>query len=239
MKHLSLTIPSPCTEKWDNFSTTSYGGFCRSCSKEVIDFTTMTEDEIIAFLKTKPTNTCGRFHASQLKTYSYESIPTPRLRPSFAFLKAGIVSIILLLVNKSVLAQAPIQKNQIERVEKKNILPYVSGASDSITVKGLVSSNEDGSRYPGVYVIRQSTGIGVVTDAEGRFVFDHLHEGDVLLFSFIGYRSEEYKIRKGSNSSIEIKMKMRIDMGELSINEIYSPKQSVAKRFWWKVKNLF
>lgn len=241
MKQLSLNIPTPCHEKWENFSTTSRGGFCHSCSKEVIDFTRMTEDEIVRFLKTKPVNACGRFRATQLKNYGYEPTSAPPIYPSFAFLKAGIVSALLLVANKPLLAQARIQRTQIERFDKKNdASPIKASTADSITVKGFVLSIEDGSALPGVNVFLQGTSNGVVTDSEGRFVFDHLHEGDVLLFSFIGLTSEEFKIRKDSNPSIEIKMKMTMDiMGELSINEIYTPKQSVMRRAWWKVKNLF
>jgi hypothetical protein len=50
------------------------GRFCDSCSKKVIDFTEMTEKEIITYLKNKKGNTCGRFESEQVeKIYSTDA----------------------------------------------------------------------------------------------------------------------------------------------------------------------
>ncbi|MBS1595356.1 MAG: hypothetical protein JST90_13650 [Bacteroidetes bacterium] len=50
MKHkLHLTIPTPCHERWDDMTATERGAFCHSCSKEVIDFSAMTDSELLSF----------------------------------------------------------------------------------------------------------------------------------------------------------------------------------------------
>ena len=44
-----LSIQNPCAEKFEDFRPTPAGGFCQSCQKEVIDFTKMTDQELIDY----------------------------------------------------------------------------------------------------------------------------------------------------------------------------------------------
>ena len=64
-----ISVEKPCSEKFENFSKTAAGGFCGSCKKEVIDFTTMTSEELTSYFSNSTDDTCGRFNPSQLKTY--------------------------------------------------------------------------------------------------------------------------------------------------------------------------
>ena len=67
---LSISIKKPCSEKFDNFSKTSIGGFCSNCEKEVIDFTPMTNEQITSYFMINDSKTCGRFKTSQLLQHS-------------------------------------------------------------------------------------------------------------------------------------------------------------------------
>jgi hypothetical protein len=62
-----IQIPKPCHAEWSEMTPTQQGAFCSSCSKEVIDFTKMTDEEVKNyFLKTSTGNTCGRFRTEQV-----------------------------------------------------------------------------------------------------------------------------------------------------------------------------
>jgi hypothetical protein len=64
---LYLSIPKPCTENWNAMTQVQQGKFCQSCSTTVIDFTQMTDDEILHYFETyKDQKTCGRFMDTQL-----------------------------------------------------------------------------------------------------------------------------------------------------------------------------
>src|SRR5689334_23190249 len=91
---LTLTIPKPCTEKWQNFNPTARGGFCSGCQKEVIDFTTWGDEKIKAWFSSHTGSTCGRFKADQLKIYSFEATTNRR-----AWLPLSFVGMSLLLGN--------------------------------------------------------------------------------------------------------------------------------------------
>ncbi|MFH7003830.1 energy transducer TonB [Flavobacterium bizetiae] len=71
-KH-KLTIPEPCHEDWDKMQPKDNGRFCLSCSKTVVDFTTMLPDEIQNyFIQNRNNNVCGRFKKSQLEAITIQ-----------------------------------------------------------------------------------------------------------------------------------------------------------------------
>ena len=70
------------------------------------------------------------------------------------------------------------------------------------TVSGKVTSSEDGSSIPGVNVLLRGTAIGGVTDATGGYTLSVPESGGVLVFSFIGFQSQEVEI--GTRSEINV-----------------------------------
>jgi hypothetical protein len=64
-KTITINVPEPCHEGWENMSPTQKGRFCSSCEKEVVDFSKKTDEELVKELAGK-TNLCGRFSSSQL-----------------------------------------------------------------------------------------------------------------------------------------------------------------------------
>lgn len=62
-----ISIPKPCHENWDEMSPRQQGAFCGVCSKTVVDFTSLTDDEVKNyFLQNSGQKTCGRFRNDQL-----------------------------------------------------------------------------------------------------------------------------------------------------------------------------
>jgi hypothetical protein len=62
-----------CAENWDKMSPTEKGKFCEVCTKEVIDFTTLSKNEIIAvFKKNNYQALCARAYSTQLSTIYFE-----------------------------------------------------------------------------------------------------------------------------------------------------------------------
>ncbi|MCW3071469.1 MAG: energy transducer TonB [Bacteroidetes bacterium] len=64
----SFGIPNPCHESWDAMTAQENGRYCGSCRKVVIDFTQMTEQQIIDHLAANTgKKMCGTFRRSQLQ----------------------------------------------------------------------------------------------------------------------------------------------------------------------------
>lgn len=66
MKKIHLSIPKPCHEDWDAMTQADKGRFCGSCQKTVIDFTGMSDRQLVAFFKKPPSSVCGRVYNDQL-----------------------------------------------------------------------------------------------------------------------------------------------------------------------------
>ncbi|HYC83746.1 MAG TPA: carboxypeptidase-like regulatory domain-containing protein [Chryseosolibacter sp.] len=233
---VTLSIPRPCTEKWDNFLPMPGGGFCQSCSKSVVDFTKMTDDEIRTALQRSPGKVCGRFYPDQLKTYTYPgAVP---IKPGLALLKAAAVSALLLFVSKSSSAQPHSARVKTESVqEARNNDAQAEARAEKITVSGVVRSSEDGSVLPGVNVILKGTTTGTVTDIEGRFQLA-VTTDDVLVFSFIGFETQEYQISK-ADPVLELSLNLTLDvmvLGEVATHDVYTERdRSAIGKLWTRV----
>ncbi|QES89342.1 hypothetical protein [Rhizosphaericola mali] len=72
-----INIENPCEEQWDSMRKNDCGRFCQLCQKTVVDFTMMSDREIIQFIENhKDERICGRVANSDLNRalISYEMI---------------------------------------------------------------------------------------------------------------------------------------------------------------------
>lgn len=82
---IQIKIPKPCHENWDEMLPAAKGRHCLSCQKTVVDFTNMTDGDILLHLKKAATHRagaelCGRFMPDQLNR---QLVPPPPLRAGF------------------------------------------------------------------------------------------------------------------------------------------------------------
>ena len=69
MQNFKISIPKPCHEDWQKMTPQDKGRFCGACSKVVVDFTQMTENEIIHFFQEHQNQKiCGHVKKIQLDT---------------------------------------------------------------------------------------------------------------------------------------------------------------------------
>ena len=64
-------------------------------------------------------------------------------------------------------------------------------AQDGATVSGTITSEEDGQPLPGVNVLLKNTASGTITDLNGKYTVPITGDDDIIVFSFIGYLTEE------------------------------------------------
>lgn len=66
---LKISIPTPCHENLSLMDKTDNGKFCLSCQKEVIDFTKMSNEDIVLYFEKKKSGeakVCGTFRVDQV-----------------------------------------------------------------------------------------------------------------------------------------------------------------------------
>ena len=64
---LQLHIPKPCHEDWNQMTPVDKGKFCASCNKQVVDFSLMSDRQVLNYFSTATGKTCGRFAEDQLQ----------------------------------------------------------------------------------------------------------------------------------------------------------------------------
>jgi hypothetical protein len=111
MKKMRISIENPCHEDWQTMTPETQGRFCGACEKTVVDFTTMSDAEILHyFSKPSVEKTCGRFRVEQLSESgtSKPNIPSERnwvpatsSKPSKALLHFAYLLVIVMGVGLS------------------------------------------------------------------------------------------------------------------------------------------
>ena len=227
-----IRISKPCAEKFDRFEPSAAGGYCRSCQKEVVDFTTMSDREISRYFRDQTQTTCGRFRSSQIKTYSPFTRAPGQRRPGL--MGAGLLSFSLLSFLATGDGYAQHQKPLpalVSNAAAEKTAPNTTN-HEKHRVAGVVTDGE--WPLPDVSVTLKGSAVGTVTDIDGKFEFPELvAPGSVLIFSYIGYISQEYTVVEGASEAINVSILFEEEyydlMGEVSVHQVYT-----AERTLWQ-----
>lgn len=236
-QEFNLSIGKPCSEKFDNFHPTEKGGFCNSCRKEVVNFTEMTDSQIIDYFKNNTKKTCGYFREEQLK--NYQSL-TAISQPKGKFWNASIMgfSLLSLLSFTNGLAQenSPNRTTHQVQTDKKKVDNTTSNNQDLQELTSGVVYDESGLPLPGASITLKGTNIGVATDFNGEFTFPKpLEKEAVLLISYLGYKTKEVKISNRKKNVFTMDALELLLMGEVAVEKVYQSKPT----FFQRIGNLF
>ena len=86
------------------------------------------------------------------------------------------------------------------------LLPPLPPAAETpvATVTGTVTAETDGGGIPGVNVLVKSSSVGTVTDVDGQYSLNVPNEDDTLVFSSIGYVTQEVAVNGRSEVNIAL-----------------------------------
>ena len=76
------------------------------------------------------------------------------------------------------------------------------GVQAQTRVAGRIVAGEDGTPLPGVNVVVKGTTQGTITDADGRYTLNVPDADAVLVFSFVGYTTQEVAV--GGRTSVDV-----------------------------------
>lgn len=189
---IQISIPEPCNEGWQNMNPVEKGRFCASCQKTVLDFTYLSDNEIINLVN-KNDNLCGRINTSQLNR---NLIATKRTSNYFGYFSTSVLAF-LGLGTSTIMAQ---DKPIIEQTDLK----YLNKLSDSIEtfeVKGTVVF--DGKPLLNTTILNNYSSISTLSDVNGRFSI-LVKNGDTLVFSFLGMESQERVVKENKLINIAL-----------------------------------
>lgn len=217
-KSITIRIPEPCHEDWATMTPTQKGRHCQVCTKEVFDFTKLSDEQIIKKFQ-QNSNLCGRFKTTQVDR---EMKLERKRRNSFLPIAASFMLPLSILATQDALGQkmTPNIQGRIAHVENTSENTTQSTGiseekNDQIIIKGTIIDNEN-LPLPGVNIIIKGTTVGTQTDIDGNYTIT-AKAGQTLVFSYIGFLTEEAFV---SNIKQRIDLAMRYDdviMGDLMI----------------------
>jgi hypothetical protein len=141
-----------CAENWDKMNPTEKGKFCEVCTKEVIDFTTLSKNEIIAvFKKNNYQALCARAYSTQLSTIYFEdSLENVSWNLPFwqKFLLVFLICFGPEFLNINLVFAQDSTVVQTEDVFQDKIKPQIAQLDDSTKIDSVTVSSFGDSIYP-------------------------------------------------------------------------------------------
>lgn len=247
-RKFQLQIPEPCHEDWNKMTSCNSGKFCNSCQKNVIDFTGMSDQQLVAFFK-KPHNdqVCGRFSDEQLNRDF--SIPKKRI-PWTKYLVQVLLPVFITGM-KSYSQGSP--KVTVETLQEPGKC-LNSEIGKSIIGDTTISSNkiygqvvdEKGIPVPFATIIIKDTQHGVAADASGNFCINRSgnKKNITLVISSVGYQSSEKKVNIEKNEVVKIELMIQTAvLGEVGLIIVKNPPKKNSRlisniKYFFKVDSL-
>lgn len=226
MKTLKISIPHPCSQSWNEMSSTEKGRFCQHCQKTVTDYSAMNDKQLIAAKHSNGGNTCGRYAPGQLNR---ELINEPRR----SIFPAAVLASLLAAINPTgtKAAASPIQVNIASYSTKKDHITPQDTTGRMIT--GQVLEKENNRPLIGTTIKIKGTDIKTVTDMEGNFQLFSPTEQCILIVNSIGFESVE--VIPAANAPVQVKMEYNV----MGLDGWQPVKRSRWKTFRHKMKNAF
>jgi hypothetical protein len=178
-KYFSFAVTSPCHEDWDAMHEAQKGRFCDACQKTVVDFSEMTDAEIIAFFEnyaaTKRESICGRMDVAQAdKKYILPATPAA-YRPSSWRKWAAVLALTTSLVGTTPMQALPLVAPELQTlVADVSPQPEKTNTDESKSLSGTVrlKVNHDVPLNAATVILyRGETEIArATTNAKGEFI---------------------------------------------------------------------
>ena len=199
-KSLLLNIPEPCQENWQNMTPQEQGRFCGSCQKIVVDFSVMTDKEVLAYFSKASQHVCGRFSNDQLNK---ELTPTPtRKRITWAYVWNVLLASVL-VTKTYAQGQLQVKRPPVKTTinEKRTMGEYVQiepvNAIIPVKMKGVVLDVQTNQPVSGASINIKGTQNGTSADAAGNFQLPVEKKNTMELeFSAIGYEPQTMLLDK-------------------------------------------
>ena len=194
-----LTIPDPCGEDWDNMQPTKCGSYCGVCEFEVIDFTKMSDRQLVNYFeeKTKTKDkVCGKFRETQLNTDIIIRENSSAWLLKFKQIMLG------LFLGMSLPSVLKAEKPKVVLVKSDEIdTKGTNCKTDSIPnkIEGIVL-DENGEPMFGASIVLDfpNSKISTSTNFDGRFELEippkYRNDSTIITIRYIGYLDKQVKV---------------------------------------------
>lgn len=193
---IQLQIPAPCHENWQEMTPVEQGRFCNSCAKTVVDFSIMTDLQILDYLSTASTGICGRLNATQLhRTIQPVPVP-PKARWWMAFIMPLIMGINRVTAQRNDVREGKVLVTLPPLACKKGELAKpAEKKATRVNITGSVTDSS-GAAIPFAIITLDSLHVMAMADESGVYSVQAAVTADTvtLVASSLGYTEKRYTI---------------------------------------------
>jgi len=189
MQKLQLSIPEPCHENWQQMTPTEQGRFCNACAKEVIDFSTMTDTQVLNyFTSLTHEKVCGRALPEQLdRTLSRPETPKKKLLWYWNYV---VMFFMIFTKGNNAHAQTPFKPaTELTPVNSTDLRGQMIAIEGKRIINGKVI-DIDGNPVSFASIKIKGTRTGVSADANGAYSIA-VNSNSILIISGAGYKETE------------------------------------------------
>jgi hypothetical protein len=137
-----INIPEPCKENWNGMQANEEGRYCMLCEKTVTDFTSYTNEEIIAYMRQHSgSKICGRVKAEQVK-----NTEQPKRLSSFSIQKIA-AALMVYLGFTSTSCKTPEKTNQASTPLSIDNSERIMGDMALIDTPQILTREADSNNY--------------------------------------------------------------------------------------------
>lgn len=228
MKPIQLTIPTPCYESWDKMTPKDQGRHCTSCAKVVVDFSAMSDAQMIQYFENlKTENVCGRVYTNQLnRTIAAETVAQPRKQFAWYWQIAAAFSIFF-FKSQAVKAQGKIAlADTSKKIKEINDIPIMLGGIRRVYPNNVTQlpakltqifiTDENKNTVPFASVQLLPDGKWMVADSTGKFNLDKNHTIERVKVSAVGFEEKIFELRVLESNHIILKQLPAL-MGEVVV----------------------
>jgi hypothetical protein len=176
IKGLYLSVPTPCEENWSQMTRTAAGRHCSSCNKTVVDFSLLSDAEMLAVIANSKGNVCGRFADDQLNRHIAAAAPVHHPFVPAMLITAGLAVSIVTAghaetrgLERMEMSVSPVPAADTTLQEMRNLPEvvvngytpiscrrYTAGAVTTITTTQIIAKNDyDALYYSGKRLINK------------------------------------------------------------------------------------
>jgi hypothetical protein len=199
-----ITQPQPCHEPWGNMSPVANGRFCSSCNKAVVDFTAMTNQQIIDHLSAAPGNLCGRISALQFNEVNHQL--AEQLPVKAGLWKRMLLTVTMLASLSYVKGQTAAPTVKTEQTPASVVTGEVVAVNTPVKLITLTGTVKDSEGRPLEQATVKAGNQSTLTNASGVFRLKIPEGTKTFQVLYVGAETQIIKINKQSGKPYKIKL---------------------------------
>lgn len=219
---IKISINTPCHENWDKMLEEEKGKFCLACQKTVVDFSRMTNEEIINYFNHATGKTCGRVakHQLDMPISNYRNVKTP-------FFNKYVAGFLMALGFYNVSKAQDNSPRTEQHIKGKVAVSSINNSNKKLVVNGRVISAKTKKPIANSHITVVGSDINTITDKNGNYTIyvpSELQNASLqLVVTSVGYESFYINGIDYHKTSVSIVTKMEKEemhmMGDIMVEE--------------------